>query len=61
VPSYFTLDARLAWRPNRRWEISVVGQNLWDNRHPESAPSAFIGTQSTEVERAIYGKIAFNF
>src|SRR6266516_4160343 len=35
VPSYLTFDVRLAWTPIPRLELSVVGQNLLDNQHPE--------------------------
>ena len=34
IDPYFTFDARLAWRPTKNFEISIVGQNLWDPRHP---------------------------
>jgi iron complex outermembrane receptor protein len=59
VPSYFTLDLRLAWMPSPRWEFAVVGQNLLDPEHTE-----FQGTftvQSTAVQRSVYGKVTFRF
>jgi outer membrane receptor protein involved in Fe transport len=34
IPNYLTFDVRLAWQ-FKNLELSVVGQNLWDNRHPE--------------------------
>ena len=60
VPSYFSLDARIAWAPTKHWEISVVGQNLLDDRHPEFAPS-IIPSPRTEVQRGVYGKVTFRF
>jgi iron complex outermembrane receptor protein len=45
VPDYFTMDARLAW-VNKRWELAVVGQNLWEDRHREYVawiPRTFYG------------------
>ncbi|MDB6057623.1 MAG: TonB-dependent receptor plug, partial [Verrucomicrobiales bacterium] len=36
VPSYAELDARLAWRPITALELSIVGQNLLHQYHPES-------------------------
>ena len=39
IPSYLSLDARLAWRPNPGWEYALVGQNLLDSYHPEFDPS----------------------
>lgn len=57
VPSYFALDARLAWRFGENLEISVVGQNLWDNRHPEfGAPAT-----RQEIPRGVYGKVTWRF
>ncbi len=60
IPSYLTLDLRLAWLPRKDLEIAIVGQNLLDDRHPEFAPT-FIGTQQTEVERSIYGTVVWRF
>ncbi|MEO8033780.1 MAG: TonB-dependent receptor, partial [Acidobacteriota bacterium] len=37
VPSYVRLDAQLAWRSERRWTVSVAGQNLLEPRHMEFA------------------------
>ncbi|MFO1397324.1 MAG: TonB-dependent receptor [Burkholderiales bacterium] len=35
VPAYTAVDARLAWRPTRSFEVSLTGQNLCDPRHAE--------------------------
>ena len=57
VPGYFSMDAHLGWWPVRNVEVSVVGQSLLDNRHPE------FGAQATrqEIPRSIYGKISWWF
>jgi iron complex outermembrane receptor protein len=60
ISSYIELDLRLGWRPFKRWDISLVGQNLLDKHHPEFQPS-FIVTQQTEIQRSVYGKITWNF
>jgi iron complex outermembrane recepter protein len=60
IPSYLTIDARLAWLPRKNLEIAIVGQNLLDDRHPEFAPT-FIGTQKTEVQRSVYGTVVWRF
>jgi iron complex outermembrane receptor protein len=60
VDSYFTLDVRLGWKLDRNVELSVVGQNLLDNQHPEYKPE-FIDTIPTEVERGVYGKVTWQF
>ncbi len=60
IPSYVTLDARLAWSPRENVEFAVIGQNLLDDRHPEFAPT-FIGTQPTEVQRSVFGTMTLRF
>lgn len=58
VPSYFELDTRVGWHVTKNIEVSIVGQNLLHNHHPEfGAP----GPGRTEIERAVYGKVVFRF
>ncbi|HUJ09354.1 MAG TPA: TonB-dependent receptor plug domain-containing protein [Verrucomicrobiae bacterium] len=52
VPSYFTFDARLAWQ-FKNWELAVVGQNLYDNQHPEFG--------ALQIPRSVYGKVTCRF
>jgi hypothetical protein len=47
------VDARVAWQ-GQRFEVSLVGRNLVQAHHRE-----FPG--GTEVQRAVYGKIAGRF
>lgn len=57
VPEYGELDVRLAWRPIPALELSVVGQNLLHKHHPEfGSPTA-----RREIERSVYGKVAWRF
>ncbi len=58
VSSYVTADARLAWHPNDRVELAVVGQNLFQPQHVES-PAIF--SPVTEVPRGFYGKVTLKF
>ncbi|MFA4916100.1 MAG: TonB-dependent receptor [Syntrophales bacterium] len=60
IDSYITLDLRLAWRPAKNLELSVVGQNLLDNSHAEFKPE-IIDIASSEVQRSIYVKFVWNF
>lgn len=60
IDGYITLDARLGWHPVENFEISVIGQNLLDNHHPEFE-SELIATASTEVERSAYVKLTYLF
>jgi len=57
VPSYVTADLRLAWRPSPSLELSIVGQNLFDNQHPEFGAAA----NRQEIPRSVYGKVTWRF
>ena len=35
IDRYLTLDARLGWRANKNFDLSLVGRNLLDPRHSE--------------------------
>lgn len=52
VPAYTALDLRLGWTLRPDLEFSLVGQNLFDDQHPEFGTSP----GRSEFRRAIYGK-----
>jgi iron complex outermembrane receptor protein len=57
VPDYAELDVRLAWTPTPKLELSIVGQNLLHDHHPEfGAPAS-----RQEIERGMYGKVVWRF
>jgi len=58
VPSYFEMDVRLAWHATKRLELSLVGQNLLHDQHPEYG---FPSPTREEIERNVYGKVAWQF
>ena len=58
VPPYFEVNTRIAWKASRRLELSVVGQNLIHNRHLEYG---FVEPTSVEIERSVYGKVAWRY
>ena len=60
VPSYYSLDAHLGWRPVTRLEFSIGGQNLLNNWHFEFMPD-FVNTSPTVVKRSIFGSITWKF
>jgi len=60
IPSYYSLDAHVGWRPVPRVEFSIGGQNLLNNQHLEFIPD-FINTAPTEVKRTVYGSMTFKF
>ncbi|MFH2123280.1 MAG: TonB-dependent receptor [Pseudomonadota bacterium] len=59
IDEYATCDLRLAWRPVAGIELSLVGQNLLDGGHVEFVQETF--TLPTEVGRAVYAKLTYNF
>jgi iron complex outermembrane receptor protein len=58
VPYYLDLEARLAWHPSPRLELSLVGQNLLHDRHPEYG---FPNAARVEAQRSVYGKLAWRY
>jgi iron complex outermembrane recepter protein len=58
VPSYFELESRLAWHASDRLELSLVGQNLLHNHHPEYG---FVDPSRQEIQRSVYGKFAWRY
>ena len=59
VQKYFVGDIRLAWRPRKNLEMSVVGQNLFDGPHYEFVDTGLAG--ATEVEPGVYGMISWRY
>jgi iron complex outermembrane recepter protein len=57
VPAYISCDARLAWTWKDWLELSVIGQNLLDDQHPEFGAVA----TRLEIPRSVYGKITLKF
>ena len=60
TPAYARVDARLAWHATESIELSVVGQNLLNERHFEFNDS-LDQTDPTQAERSVYGKITWRF
>jgi len=60
LPSYYSLDAHLGWRPVNSLEFSIGSQNLLNNWHLEFMPD-FVNTSPTVVKRSIFGSITVKF
>lgn len=60
IPGFVTMDARMAWKPLRNLELSIVGQNLFQHQHQEFIPE-YINTLPSTVVRSAYGKVAMKF
>ncbi|HEV7923729.1 MAG TPA: TonB-dependent receptor [Verrucomicrobiae bacterium] len=56
VPSYGEMDARIGWHATSRLELSVVGQNLLHDQHPEAG---FPGPAREQIARAVFGKVSY--
>jgi iron complex outermembrane receptor protein len=62
VPSYITMDMRLAWRPRKHLELAVVGQNLLQAHHWEfTGSNLFSPAYATEVPRSVYGMVTWRY
>jgi iron complex outermembrane receptor protein len=59
IPSYFELNARLAWEATKNLEFSIVGQNLLQSRHLEYGVPGAATTE--EIARSVYAKITFRW
>jgi iron complex outermembrane receptor protein len=59
IGSYTRLDLRLGWRPIDHIELSLVGQNLTEGRHPEFG-NGFFGLRS-QVPRSVYGQVTVRY
>jgi iron complex outermembrane receptor protein len=58
VPSYFELDSRLAWHATKRLELSIAGQNLLHEHHPEYG---FPSKTREEIERSVFGQVSWGY
>ena len=59
IDKYTSVNARFAWLPKKNFELSLVGRNLFDNRHPEFVGEYYI--LRSEVERSLYAQVKVEF
>lgn len=59
IPSYARLDLGLTWRPNSHLELSIWGQNLLDEGHPEFA--SYKTPNIAEIPRSIVARLILRF
>lgn len=60
IPSYYSLDLHIGWKPVPQLQLSFGGEDLLNSRHLEFIPE-FINTLPTEVRRTFFGGIAWTF
>jgi iron complex outermembrane receptor protein len=58
VPAYSSLDLRFGWAARPGWELSLVGQNLLDDSHPELGSA---GPRRLEFQRGVYVRSIWQF
>lgn len=54
--AYTEASARLAWRVRPNLELSLMGQNLLDSRHPEASE-----TRRTEIPRSVHAGLRWSY
>jgi iron complex outermembrane recepter protein len=57
VAAYLSLDLRLGWRVSEGIALSLVGQNLLDDRHPEFVPAS---PSPRDIERSFYARLTWD-
>jgi iron complex outermembrane recepter protein len=60
IPSYWSADLRLGYRPIPSLELALVGQNLFDPRHLEFSRSPGFPVNS-EIPRGFYTSVTWHF
>lgn len=60
VKDYLTMDLRVGWQPKENLDISIMGQNLFDDAHFEFDPT-LVSFVPTKVQRGVYGKVTWRF
>ncbi len=58
IPEYHRLDLRLGWKPIKELELSLMGQNIADEKHFELNE---LLERATQTERSYYFKATVNF
>lgn len=61
INDYFNTDMRVAWRPVKSLELSLVGQNLIQTQHIEYQGDILAQPQATYVSRGVYAKFNWQF
>jgi iron complex outermembrane receptor protein len=58
VPSYVDLNVRMGVHLSENVEVSLVGQNLLDDHHPEIGA---VGMNRVEIRRSVFAKVALRY
>jgi iron complex outermembrane receptor protein len=58
VPSYFELNARIAWNATKNLTLSIVGENLLHDHHQEYG---YPSPTTEEIERSVFAKVEWRY
>ncbi len=63
IPSFFRLDLRLAWRPEKHTELTIVGQNLLEGEHTEfwDQRMQLPANDPASIPRSVYGMVTYRY
>ena len=61
LKGYFTVDARLGWRPGKNLEVALVGHNLVGPRHKEFEEYSGVSSAAYLVPRELYLTMNWRF
>ena len=62
IDRFHDLDARLAWKARSRWEVAVVGQNLFRKQRQDFGwVTGTISEPLSEIPRSVYGSVTYRF
>ena len=59
IPGYVRVDTRLGYKILENVNLSLVGQNLFDETHPEYSAAAY--SVRAEIPRSLYLKLDMKF
>lgn len=60
IPAYWTVDARVGWKPRPDLEVAVIGKNLLDPSHPEFVDTVIL-QRAVEAQRAVLATLTWTF
>jgi iron complex outermembrane receptor protein len=59
IPAYIRIDSRVGWKPMDGFDLSLVGQNLFDDLHPEFSGALY--SKRTQIPRSVYVKLSWQY